>query len=105
MDWYALISRLEKMKKKRQIEGVRRGDKDQEAMSMALYAMRENPKEAGVTKKTMSVFSYLTNNPLAILVFDKNVTEAFDVAKRALEVAADNDLKQKHSSIKGGNAW
>ena len=50
-----------------------------------VYQTMERYKhELGIPDRSMKVFCYLVSNPGALIIPDKNVTEAFEWAKKAM---------------------
>ena len=54
-------------------------------MQTALEAMMRNQQRCDVTDRDIAVFGYLLRNPAANIILDKNVSNAFSSAERALK--------------------
>lgn len=78
--------RLDKMLHNYQQIGDYRTSEATAFLGKVYQAMERYKRELCIPDRSMKVFYYLVNNPKALIIPDKNVTEAFEWAKKAMAV-------------------
>lgn len=76
--------RLDKMMHNYQRLGDFRKSEAQAFLGQVYQAMERHKSELRIPDRSMKVFGYFVQNPGALIIPDKNVTEAFEWAKKAM---------------------